>query len=301
MRRAIGAGETRAIEAKVHREIQDAHIMYNLVIGSLHEGGINIAEGNKPLCGQTGGECYSVLFGNSHVESPVRHLPHHDVHGRSRRHGGCDTDYFVVAPGQFNQCMTKNILVLRRLRTLVSLLVDFTRDLVECPRRMPGGGVAFFGGGESLALDGDAVKDLRSLNILQIAEDGYQMIYIMAVDRTEIPQIQRFKKIALCQQGGLDPVLELGDDLLSTLSEIGKLAEQFPYVVLDLVISARRCYVCEIVLQCPDIRVDGHTIVVEDDQQVCVRNTRVIHSLESDPARHCAIAYNGNMLTVLVF
>ena len=54
--------------------------MDHVVVGSLHERGVDVAERQVACSGQTGGECDGMLLGDAYVEGPLRYLPHHDVH-----------------------------------------------------------------------------------------------------------------------------------------------------------------------------------------------------------------------------
>ena len=54
-------------------------------------------------------------LGNTHIEGTVGHRLHHDVHGASCRHGWRHTYNLRVLLSQFQQRLTENILIFRRL------------------------------------------------------------------------------------------------------------------------------------------------------------------------------------------
>ena len=70
---------TRPVQAKDHRQFLNRHIMYYLVICTLHKTGIDITKRNQTLRCQTRRKRYGMLFSNTHVERAVRHSLHHQV------------------------------------------------------------------------------------------------------------------------------------------------------------------------------------------------------------------------------
>ncbi len=131
-----------------------------------------------------------MLLGNAHVKSPFGHGLHHKFQRTARRHGRGNTHYFFVLLGQLNNRVTKNILIQRRLWSGRHHLHNFACLLIEYTRRMPLGGVAFFGRRIALAFNRDAVQNLRPRNILQVAQHLYKVIYVVSVNGTEVPPLQ---------------------------------------------------------------------------------------------------------------
>jgi hypothetical protein len=120
----------------------------------------------------------------------------------------------------------------------------------------------------------------------------------MAVDRPEITQVQRFEQVTAPADKALDAVVDLAGNLAAEVTAHGELAQRLPDVVLQLVIRLGSGDVREIFLQRADIRVDAHTVVIQDDQQVRIRNTRMVHSLEGQARRHRAIADDRHRFAV---
>ena len=60
-----------------------------------------LQNGDEAVLRHATGEGDGVSFGDTYIESPVRHLLHQDIHRASRRHGRCHPDDFRVHPGQF--------------------------------------------------------------------------------------------------------------------------------------------------------------------------------------------------------
>ena len=71
MRLAIIAHDASAVDGENDRQILDADIVNELIIGPLQEGRVDCYNRNKPLGGQPSGERDSVLLANANVEDPV--------------------------------------------------------------------------------------------------------------------------------------------------------------------------------------------------------------------------------------
>src|SRR5690349_7410940 len=137
MRWTICASETSTIQAKVHRQILNAHVMDHLVVCPLHERAVDVTERDQSLCSKACRESNCMLFSDTDVECAVGHLLHHHIHRRARWHSRCHTHDLIVLARELNQRVTEHILVLRRLGMIVTFLMDLTCDLVERARRMP--------------------------------------------------------------------------------------------------------------------------------------------------------------------
>ena len=63
--------------------LMKSHIMDDVVVSSLHERGIDVAERNESVFGHTPLEGHGMSFGNAYVKSSVGHCFHQNVHGTS--------------------------------------------------------------------------------------------------------------------------------------------------------------------------------------------------------------------------
>src|SRR5690606_7459168 len=70
--------------------------------------------------------------------------------------------------------------------------------------------------------------------------------------------------------------------------------------ILHLVVGVAGGDVGEIFLQCTNVGVDAHAIVVEHNEHVRTRSASVIQGFEGHSSRHGAIADHGNGLAVLL-
>ena len=120
----------------------------------------------------------------------------------------------------------------------------------------------------------------------------------MAIHRTEVPEVQRLEEVALLQDRALDGVLDLLGNGLGIGPKLADASQQFPHLVLHLVVSVGGRDVGQILFQGPHVGVDRHAVVVEDDQHVGVLHASLVEALEGQTAGHGPIADDGHMLDV---
>src|SRR5450432_2664806 len=123
--------QTGPVKAEYNREVLDSHIMNHLVIGSLHESGIDITEYAHPLGSHTGTQGDCMLFANTHIESAVGHLFHHELQGTAAGHGRRDSQNILVFFRELNDRISEYVLVFGWLYRFKFLLVNFSCDLIK--------------------------------------------------------------------------------------------------------------------------------------------------------------------------
>ena len=96
MCRPIFADEAGTIEAEDHMALRQRYIMDELIIGSLHEGRVDIAHRDKAFRRQTRGESYSMLFSDTYIEGALGILLHHKGHRAAGRHSGSNGDDTLI-------------------------------------------------------------------------------------------------------------------------------------------------------------------------------------------------------------
>ena len=143
--------------------------MHYLIVGTLHEGRVDVAERNQALSGHPCGKGDRMLLGDAHVKGTVRHGRHHQVHGRSRRHGWSDPHDAGIFFSHLHQGMSKDILVLGRLWAARSFLVNLSCKLIKGAWCMPGGFISTFSRSIALAFYGYAMEDFRTWDILEVS------------------------------------------------------------------------------------------------------------------------------------
>ena len=68
MSRAIGANDTGTVDGEQYRQVLQCHVVHQLVVGALQEGGVNRHHGFYVATGQAGSKSNSMLLGNTDIE-----------------------------------------------------------------------------------------------------------------------------------------------------------------------------------------------------------------------------------------
>ena len=100
---AVLADQPRPVDGKAHRQLLQGHVMHDLVIGPLQEGGIDRAERLEAFGREARGKSHGMLFGNADIKHPLGKLLGEFVKAGSRRHGGGDGDDLLVLFGLGDQ------------------------------------------------------------------------------------------------------------------------------------------------------------------------------------------------------
>jgi hypothetical protein len=153
----VGPDKSRAVNSKADGQALKRHVMHDLVIAALQEGGIDRHKGFQPAGGHRGGKGDAVLFGNPHIEHPRRKARGHNVQSRAGRHRGGDGDDLAIARSLIRQGLAENSGIGGGVGFGLGLgagnHIEF-RDAVVFV-----GGV--FGGGIAFALDRDGMDQHR--------------------------------------------------------------------------------------------------------------------------------------------
>ena len=210
--------------------------MNNLVVGPLHKGGVDIAEGYHSRSCKPGRKSDCMLLCNSYIISAVGHLIHHGLQGRPCGHGRSDADNFLIGAGQFKDGFTKYILVKRSLGSIRHFLnnlpginIELTGSMEFC--------LVLLGSGKTFSLLGNHMQEFGSWDIFHILQDFSQVMHIMPVHRTKITEIEGLKHVALLQQNGFDGILNFLSVTPCVRCNFIHETQQVPHIILDLVIG----------------------------------------------------------------
>ena len=192
----ILADKTATIQAEGHRQVLQRHVVDHVVVGTLHERGVDVADRVHASCGQTCREGHGMTLGNTHVEASFGHLLHHQIHRATRWHSWRDTYNFFILAGKLQQSLTKDILVACRRAwrwdTLACFGVEATRSV---PYRL-----IILGWGVALAFGGNQVQEFRLANIFERGEQINHLLQIVSLDDAEVAEIETLKEVAVLQQ-----------------------------------------------------------------------------------------------------
>ena len=296
MRCAVLSYDACAVKANHQVQSQKGSIVDDVVVGALGKRGIDIAERQQAFFGHSSGEGDGVALSNAHVESAVGHFPHEEIHRAARRHGWRDAYNIRILPSQFNQCVTKHVLIAHG-RILAARTDTLTALHIEFSRRVPQGGF-FLGGLVALSLRGMYVEYLRPFHILNFAQDAHQFYDVVAIRRPEVADVHALKYVLLVGQQRLETIVEPQYLPLAPLvkpSPFGKLAGD---AKTQAVVPRTGVQMEQVLLHAAHAVVDAHIVVVKDDEQVVGRFAGIVESLKREAATHRAVANDGHHVAV---
>ena len=112
---AVLADQSRPVDGKAHRKFLQGHVMDDLVIGPLQEGGIDRAERLEAFRGKPRRKGYRMLFGDPHIEHAFGEMLGELVQAGARRHRRRDGNNLLVLFRFGDQRLGKDTGVGRRI------------------------------------------------------------------------------------------------------------------------------------------------------------------------------------------
>lgn len=208
------------------------------------------------------------------------------------------TPTILVLPGQLQQRLSKDILVL--LRSVVVAVDDaLARFRVELSRCVPDSGT-LLGRLIAFTLDGMQVQEFRTFHVLYLAEYPNKFYDIVSVERSEIPYVHTLEDILLMADGTLQSVVQTDDALAALIGEHSLRVQPLAGLKAQAVVGLVGIEIQKITLHTTDGAVDGHIVVVEDYQQVIGLARHIIESLVGQSATHSAVANDSHHVAVLM-
>ena len=295
VRGTIGAHQSGSVEADDHVEAQDGHVVDDVVVGPLCKRGIDVAERQQPILCHTCRESDGVALGDAHVESAVGHGLHHDVHRAARRHGWRNTHDARIQPCQFEERLAKHTLELWRLSAGVALL-QLSCLGVELPWGVPHRRVVL-GGRIAVSLLRMQVQQLGASHVLNLSEDAHQLHHVVAVERPKVADVHAIENILLMRDGALQSVAQSDESLAAVVLQQAVPLHPSCRLEAQFVVGLVGAQPQEILLHAAHGAVDGHVVVVEDDEHVVGTRRHVVESLEGQPTTHGTVANDGHNLS----
>ena len=203
-----------------------------------------------------------------------------------------------VLPCQLDERLAEDVLV--EGRQVAGVGQDaFARVWAELAGRVPHAGV-LFGRLEALALGGVQVQYLGALQVLDVVEHAGQILHVVSVDGPEVSDVHALEDVLLLGGHRLQAVGEADEGLAALLVEDAHLEEQARHPEAQLVVAVAGGEVEEVLLHAAHAAVDGHVVVVEDDEQVVRRGRGVVQPLEGQSAAHASVADDGHHMAVFL-
>ena len=197
-------------------------------------------------------------------------------------HGGSyGRDHFIL-PGKFAEIFSElGREALPRLFQFPGLRVKFSYTVVHIR--------ALLGIRAALPLFRYNMQQNRLAHILCPAQNRLQLVHIMTVHRTKIVKAHLTEGISR-QQSGFQPLFEL---MVKTVKP-RKLAENFPVPALEADIAGLHTHILQKPCHAAHIFVDGHVVVVEDNDHWLAAGGGIGQPLIGKAASKGAVANNGS-------
>ena len=249
----VAAYKPGPVHGKDHMELLQGHVMDQHVVAALQEAGIHGKNRHRALLCHSGSHCGGVAFRDTRIEKPLREAFGKAVKPGSSGHGGrYGRDHFILLC-KFAEGFSKpgreavpRLFKLAGLRVKPPYAVVHIRALLRVSTALP--------------LGGDHMQQYRLPHILCPAQHCLQLIHIMPVHRPQIIKAH-FPKGIIRQQSGFQPLL---DSMVKPVQH-RKRAEHFPVPALKADVAGLHPHVLQKLCHTAHILIDGHVVVVEDD------------------------------------
>ena len=162
-------------------------------------------------------------LGNAHIKGALGHLLHHDIHRTASRHGWSNAYNLRILTGQFQQCLTKDILKARR-RVLIFIYQSLARFEIELSRCVPYGDI-LLGRGVAVTFLGVQMEQLGTFHPLQLSEDAHQFLDVVPVERPEVADVHAFEHVLLVGDGRLHRIGEADESAAAVVLHQSYLVE----------------------------------------------------------------------------
>ena len=287
MRGAVLPDQACSVNAEHHGKFLQGYVVDYLVVCPLGEGGVDAAIGLHPACGQACGKSHGVLFFYAHVEKPLREFFSKAREAAAEGHRRSDCDHSRVFPGKLAQNLAKDILVTAYRVFPVDAFPCFR---IEFPWGVPDGGF-FLSWSVTLPFNGICVQDFRAFDVFQPFESIHDGIHVVAIDRTEIPEPESLEEIS--SGFGNQAFFRFSNESLKDISGLA-LAQAVPNAVLYFIICRIGGKSQQVRMQPALVSVDGHLVVVQDDEQVGIAVAGIVQSLQGKASGHGSVANQGD-------
>ena len=290
---AVCRNEPGTVDGKHHVLPQQVHIVDDLIIGALQEGGIDADHRQHPLTGKACREGDCVLFRHAHIKEPFRVGVREELQACTVLHGSSDgTDLLILGPLLIQEtaehCGEGLFGCHLRVRDAVDQIKG--RDAMEVP------GVVF-GRGIALALFGDHMEKMGAGLLMDAAQHFLQLLLVVSIEWAIV------MKAHILEHGGM--IHGPADHGLSTLDrgfqrrpDDRHTIQEGPHILLGVVIAACGAQMAQIPGKRAHVFGDGHFVVIQDDQQV-IQSADIVHALVDHAAGKGTVSDQGHDLSRL--
>ena len=290
---AVGAHQSRPVHPQHYMEVHQRHVVDQLVVPPLQEGGVHGEHRDHPLGRQARRHGHPVSLGDGHVEKPLRMGLGKGIEPRAVRHGGGDGAHPGILPGAVRQGLAED-----GGEALSPGFFQKARLGVEGGHAVELAGIAL-GVGVALALDALHMDHHGPPQLPGPLEHIHQAVQVVAVDRSQVGKAHVLEEGAAGEdglfQGGFHPMVEAVDGMLRGLGP-----EEPPVPLFEVVIGGLGAEPRQMGGHGPHIGVDGHAVVVEDDDERLPRGPGVVEALVGKAAGQGAVPDEGQDAVIRV-
>ena len=293
---AVFAHQAGAVDGESHIQILDRHIVYQLVVASLQERGVDSHNRFLTLAGEAGAEGDGVLFGDGDIVKAFREAFGEFHHAGAFTHGRGDGDELVILFRHVAQPLAEDVLVLGQFLFLGAVFGN--RDLhlglwLKLVERVVADGV-FLGRAEAFALGGYDVQQLGTALVAQVPQGVHQVVHIVAVQWADVIEAE------FLEQGARgNHALHMLFRAAGELPGLGNDGQDLTAALAHVQVGFAGENAGEIGSEASDILRDRHAVVVQDHQHVFAGMRGVIERLEGHAGGHGTIANNGHHLAIV--
>ena len=184
---AVVTNQSCPVNGQDHMEMQQRHILHQLVIGTLQKRGIQRHHRDHALFGQAACHRDGVLLRDPHIKGPLREPLQKCRQACAGGHGRCNGTHTRIPLGKLCHGLTKGVGECDSLSSQA-----LAGDGIEFPDAMEPGGV-LLSRRIAAALFGDDVDQHRLPHLLGRAKQRHNTGQIVSVRRAQVGQAHIFK------------------------------------------------------------------------------------------------------------
>ena len=288
MRLTVAGHKTGAVDGEDDVLPQQVHIVDDLVVGALQEGGVDADHRQHPLAGKACRKGDSVLLSHAHIKKAVAVGVGEELQACAVLHGSGDGADLSVRIPLFVQQIAED----RREGLLGSHFgVRDALDQIKGGHAVEIAGIVL-GGGIALALLGHDVQETGSLLAADVAQHPLQLRLIVAVHGSKIVEPHILEHGRVVHRPAQDALAAL-DGIFEGDTHHGHAIQEGAHIFFCIQIAVGGAQMVQIPSQRAHIFADGHFVVVEDHQQV-IQPADVVHAFIDHAAREGTVADDGD-------
>ena len=283
----VRTNDACSVDSKYHMEVFHANIVDQLVISPLQEGGIHRKDrGDAAFC-QPCRKCCAMLFRNGNIKEAFRESLLEFLEACTATHSRRNAGNLWILFADFQHFITKN-----RRPAFAALGKGFACFQIKGRNTMiiPG---TFLRMRVAFALDRLHMDENRTVHFLYAFEHFDQIGQIMSIYRANVFEAHLLKQRTSGQQhfGFITYMLQC---LISAFPNDRYVISELLYRFLPATILLTGTKIIQMLAHCPYIGIDGHLIIIQNNNQSGMVSAGIIHGFIRQTACHGTIPNDSN-------